>query len=188
MNHQQPSQQSPLRQNGSKRVAPCDRRGKPAAPHCAQQQPRIEIPLTLACIAVTLAGWLGATWETGSLLVQQYAGNETRGWMEEAIFIVVTQVLIYGSLVYQFTRYGFLRRSSAHRPLSPSVRAAIYGGSAGPLVVLVPSYREEPAIVRRSLMSAALQDYPHRRVVLLIDDPPWPATSKERAALRAMRR
>src|SRR3569833_118099 len=110
MNHLQPSQQSPLRQNGSKRGAPCDRRGKPAAPHCAQQQPRIEIPLTLACIAVTLAGWLGATWETGSLLVQQYAGNETRGWMEEAIFIVVTQVLIYGSLVYQFTRYGFLRR------------------------------------------------------------------------------
>src|SRR2546426_9830973 len=36
-------------------------------------------------------------------------------------------------------------------------------------------------------MSAALQDYPRRRVVLLIDDPPAPRDSAEAATLRARR-
>ena len=56
------------------------------------------------------------------------------------------------------------------------------------MAVLVPSYKEEPAIVRQTLMSAALQDHPNRRVVLLIDDPPDPASADDRASLRAMRR
>jgi hypothetical protein len=38
-------------------------------------------------------------------------------------------------------------------------------------VFLVPSYREEARIVRQTLLSAALQEHPDRRVVLLIDDP-----------------
>ena len=39
------------------------------------------------------------------------------------------------------------------------------------MAVLVPSYREEPAVVRHTLLSAALQGHPALRVVLLIDDP-----------------
>jgi cellulose synthase/poly-beta-1,6-N-acetylglucosamine synthase-like glycosyltransferase len=57
-----------------------------------------------------------------------------------------------------------------------------------PVVVLVPSYKEDPALVRQTLLSAALQDHPSRRVVLLIDDPPDPADPDDRAALDAMRR
>jgi cellulose synthase (UDP-forming) len=39
---------------------------------------------------------------------------------------------------------------------------------------LIPSYNEEERVVRQALLSAALQEYPNRRVVLLIDDQPEP--------------
>jgi cellulose synthase/poly-beta-1,6-N-acetylglucosamine synthase-like glycosyltransferase len=38
------------------------------------------------------------------------------------------------------------------------------------LLCLVPSYKEELRTVRQTVL-AALQEYPDRRVVLLIDDP-----------------
>src|SRR4030095_14252326 len=40
------------------------------------------------------------------------------------------------------------------------------------VTILVPSYKEDPALVWKTLLSAALQDYPRRSIVLLIDDPP----------------
>jgi cellulose synthase/poly-beta-1,6-N-acetylglucosamine synthase-like glycosyltransferase len=42
------------------------------------------------------------------------------------------------------------------------------------LTALVPSYQEEPGVIRMTLLSTALQEYPDMRVVLLIDDPPDP--------------
>jgi hypothetical protein len=42
------------------------------------------------------------------------------------------------------------------------------------LTVLIPSYKEEPKVVWRTVMSAALQEFPGLRVVVLIDDPPNP--------------
>src|SRR5260370_41067846 len=47
----------------------------------------------------------------------------------------------------------------------------VYDRPARSLTFLVPSYKEELRIVRQTLLSAALQEYPNRRVVLLIDDP-----------------
>ena len=38
------------------------------------------------------------------------------------------------------------------------------------ITVLVPSYSEETQVIRKTLISAALQEYPDMRVVLLIDD------------------
>ena len=42
--------------------------------------------------------------------------------------------------------------------------------------------------MRKTLLSAALQEYPDLRVVLLIDDPPNPTSGSDRAGLRAIRR
>jgi cellulose synthase/poly-beta-1,6-N-acetylglucosamine synthase-like glycosyltransferase len=57
-----------------------------------------------------------------------------------------------------------------------------------PLLVLVPSYREEEAVIHRALLSAALIEYPRRHVVLLIDDPPNPRTPEEANGLAISRR
>lgn len=57
----------------------------------------------------------------------------------------------------------------------------------GTLTVLIPSYREDLAVVRQTVLSAALQEYPDRRVVILVDDPPVPATPEHAAALAGVR-
>ena len=48
------------------------------------------------------------------------------------------------------------------------------------ITVLVPSYAEEPQVVRATLWSAALQEFPDLKVVLLLDDPPHPSDLGDR--------
>ena len=57
--------------------------------------------------------------------------------------------------------------------------------SAPALAILVPAYKEDPDVVRKTLLSAALEEYPNRRVVLLIDDPPEPGESESAAGYAA---
>jgi cellulose synthase (UDP-forming) len=147
-----------------------------------------ETRITLVAIAFTLVAWAVVSWQTIVILWDRYLLGEIGKSLEQTIFIVVIQCLIYGNLLYQFTRLGYLRRRLAHRPLAGEAREALYDGLAPPLAVLVPSFKEEVAVVRRTLLSAALQDYPRRRVVLLVDDPPSPAGSTDRASLESMRR
>src|SRR5262249_50279066 len=49
---------------------------------------------------------------------------------------------------------------------------AIYEEAAPKIAILIPSFREEAHILKQTVMSAALAEYPDRRVVGLIDDPP----------------
>lgn len=88
--------------------------------------------------------------------------------------------LVYGSLAYQVSRLGFHARRAARPEIPPTTTDA-------PLAVLVPSYCEEPAVVRQTLLSAALLDHVDRRVVLLLDDPPVPRDADDAARLTACR-
>jgi cellulose synthase (UDP-forming) len=148
-----------------------------------------EIWLTRACVVLTLCAWAGfigldvLSFEVGGVL--------------SAVYLLLVSGLVYGGLVYQVSRLSCLRRMRAHargaRADSAVVGVACGGAgedavSEAAVAILVPSYKEEPAIVRQTLMSAALQDHPNRRVVLLIDDPPDPASADDRALLGAMRR
>jgi len=51
----------------------------------------------------------------------------------------------------------------------------------------VPSYQEDARVIRATLLSAALQEYPGKRIVLLIDDPQTPRTERARELLNAAR-
>ncbi len=104
------------------------------------------------------------------------------------LFMLVFSGLVYGSVAYQLARLGYLRRSAQHVPAGRETLERCFDDERAPtLTVLIPSYKEEPEVVRRALLSAALQDYPHRRVVLLIDDPPAPSTAEDTARLARMR-
>jgi cellulose synthase (UDP-forming) len=138
-------------------------------------------------LALTFSAWIAASWETTGILQRRLQLSDLAGSVEQLTFILIIQALIYGNFVYQFTRLGYLRRRLAHQPLSPIELEALYDGTAPKLAILVPSYKEEPAVVRRTLLSAALQDYPDRRVVLLLDDPPETTDPADCAALAAMR-
>ena len=93
--------------------------------------------------------------------------------------------LTYGSLVYMSARCGHLRRSDraasrcrTQEPPGISKLASV--------CVLVPSYREEIGVLRQTLVSAALAEFPARRIVALLDDPPN-GNAQEQTALRQAR-
>jgi cellulose synthase/poly-beta-1,6-N-acetylglucosamine synthase-like glycosyltransferase len=102
--------------------------------------------------------------------------------------LLLAGLLAYGCLVYLLARIGHLARlRAAPHEEADAPLAGDEPEDDSSLVALVPSYREDPQIVLRTLFSAALQPHPNRSVVLLIDDPspsgPTPASLK---AVRAL--
>jgi cellulose synthase/poly-beta-1,6-N-acetylglucosamine synthase-like glycosyltransferase len=148
-----------------------------------------EIRITRVAIAITLLAWVATSLDAAGVLSRRWHHGDLSGSVEQILFIAIVQALIWGNFVYQFTRLGYLQRRLAHRPLSREERERIYDQDDQPpsLAILVPSYKEEVAVVQRSLLSAALQDYANRRVVLLIDDPPNPTSAADKVTLEAIR-
>lgn len=149
----------------------------------ANWRPRLETVLTLGGIVFTFVIIGLVSWEQLPLLIQR-ARNAVWGELAvQIVFLLIVGFLIYGGLVYQFTRLGYVQRRLVHRPVSQEVLEEVYDGPAPALTILVPSYKEERRVVFQTLMSAALQEYPNRRVVLLIDNPPAPSNPVDAALL-----
>jgi cellulose synthase (UDP-forming) len=147
-----------------------------------------EIWITVAALALSLAAWAMATWDMGEILWQRIEQRSLAQAHEQALFILIIQALLYGAFVYQFTRLGYSLRRLAHARAPEKELERVYDGDTLSLAILVPSYKEELTVVRRTLLSAMLQDFPSRRVVLLLDDPPRPVDIAEQQALLAIRR
>jgi cellulose synthase/poly-beta-1,6-N-acetylglucosamine synthase-like glycosyltransferase len=97
-------------------------------------------------------------------------------------FLGVAGLLVYGGLVYQITRLLYARRRQPRRPSAPPSPR-----QPAQLSILVPSYKEERAVIEQTLLSAALQELPGLRVTLLIDNPPDPTSADDRALLATAR-
>jgi cellulose synthase (UDP-forming) len=109
---------------------------------------------------------------------------------ERVVYNLVFAVFMFGSFAYQASRLSFFlnlrKRVRVAQENLESFRQR--DPSAAPAVeVIVPSYREEVHVVWQTLMSAALTDYPRRRIVLLLDNPPNPTDRAERDVLLASR-
>jgi cellulose synthase/poly-beta-1,6-N-acetylglucosamine synthase-like glycosyltransferase len=102
-------------------------------------------------------------------------------------YLLIVAFLLYGAIVYLLSRLGYMRRRVRFRHAGDGELRRFAAQADARVTVLVPSYKEEPNVVRRALLSAALQEYPHRRVVLLIDDPPTPSTPADARLLDAAR-
>lgn len=149
-----------------------------AAPSSRDSHLTGEILLT----RVALGAILVATAMTGIELLPVFATAQAHHhWAtlaENIGFLIVVAFLIYGGLVYGFTRLSFLQRMLAHRSQSDETLDTLLD-RAPCLAILIPSFKEDERVIYQTLMSAALQDYPNRRVVLLIDDSPHPTTSAD---------
>jgi cellulose synthase/poly-beta-1,6-N-acetylglucosamine synthase-like glycosyltransferase len=167
-------------------VAPDAHVSEPGVPERRDYNFRFEIPFAALLFAVTLAICAVVAWEQVDQLLVFVERGDTLAAVGHGVFMAIIGMLIYGNLVYQLTRMGYLKRRSRHRPVGREDLERAYAGDAKPLAILVPSYKEEPEVVRRTLLSAALQDYPGRRVVLLIDDPANPVSEADATALRVM--
>ncbi len=102
-------------------------------------------------------------------------------------YVVLMGLLTFSALMYLLARQGALHRSRRHLRVPRAEIDAHLAESASAVTVLVPSYREDPDVVRMTLLSAALQEFPSIRVVPLLDDPPQPADDDAAASLAACR-
>src|SRR5215468_191513 len=147
-----------------------------------------ELVIGRAAIIVTVLASLLAVGGIARSVLQAAGLHRWGALLGQSLFLALVSFLIYGGLVYQLARLGHLHRLMHHRPASARELQRFFHSKHAPAVtVLVPSYREDPEVVRRTLLSAALQDYPKRRVVLLVDDPPTPRRLADIGLLAAAR-
>ena len=164
--------------------APKKRLVKPETPTDAPREitfTRIAIAGTLSATALAAAASIFESWGSPAALTWPHV-------VAGCIFLFVVGYLIYGSLVYQVSRLGYYTRLARHRRASDGDLLRFYRQAYIPAVtILVPAYKEEVEVVRKTLLSAAFQTYPNRRIVLLIDDPPRPTILHDAACLSALR-
>lgn len=148
---------------------------------------RGEVLLTLGGVLFTLTAAFIAGQELLAVLATDIAAQKWGSVAMHGLFGFIVAVLIYGGLVYQFARLSCLQRARRHQPVSHEELERAFDGSSPPLTILVPSYKEDTRVVFTTLMSAALQEYPNRRIVLLIDDPYAPTDAEDAHQLEAAR-
>lgn len=137
-------------------------------------------------VFVTVAAWLAYLVTT---LSKAFFGDEfsVRYAVDAVLYLGIVSLLSGSALAYLVARVGFLYRTRQHLREPRATIDDFFTESFPTLTVLVPSYREDASVVRQTLLSAALQEYPYLRVVLLVDDPPEPTDPEHRAALEAAR-
>lgn len=141
---------------------------------------RMAIVLTVSAWAVYVAFTIEQQFIEGK-------ADSARLVIEAIVYLLMVTGLATSAMAYLITRIGFFYRSRAHTRASRVVLDAFFDAPAAPVTVLVPSYQEDERVIRTTLLSAALQEYPALQVVLLIDDPQRPATTRARTLLEEAR-
>ena len=139
-------------------------------------------------LVVTVLAWAGYVITT---LIREYVDHGVQGMRfvsESTSYLIVVTVLTFSAFMYLLARQGAMVRMRAHRRVPRPVLDAYFHTHLPTMTVLVPSYREDPRVIRKTLLSAALQEYPYLRVVLLLDDPPHPTEPEHVESLRETRR
>ena len=129
---------------------------------------RVLLVLTLTALLCLLVFWVAS-------IGSSVASGELGQVVWRVVVGLLSLFLALGSVVYQVARLGYVKRANDHKAASKADLRRLYDSDPPRVAILVPSYKEDCSVVRRTLLSAALQEYPNRRVVLLIDDPPEPS-------------
>ncbi|HEX4429033.1 MAG TPA: glycosyltransferase family 2 protein [Frankiaceae bacterium] len=147
----------------------------------------LRVAVGRALVVGTVLAWLTyfATWLTDQFIT---GGHHTARLRVEAVVYLITVTMLTGSaLAYLTCRLGFFYRAREHRRMPRAALEHFFARKAPSVTVIIPSYKEDVRIIRTTVLSAALQDYPSLRVVLLIDDPAAPTRQKDRLLLEQAR-
>ena len=146
-----------------------------------------KITLGRLAIVVTITAWLLYLVTT---VVRQLADNPNAGFrfqVEAVSYVLVVTFLTFSALMYLLARQGALYRFRDHARVPRGELDRHFVDYKEGITVLVPSYAEEVQVVRGTLWSAALQEFPDLKVVLLLDDPPHPKDPQAAEKLDATR-
>ena len=159
-----------------------DRRSM-AMPVVAKPVSERRIAMARMAIIATVAAWVGyfITWLLTDYLNPLQSSAVDR--LQSIVYLLVVTVLTASALAYLLSRLGFCYRTRSHHRTSRAVLDEFFDTTTPTLTTIVPSYQEEEHVITNTLLSAALQEYPHKRIVLLIDDPPVPRSRRARDQL-----
>ena len=138
-------------------------------------------------IIVTVCAWLAYTvmWFFSDFFHPGYEGAVAR--TEEVLYLVIVTLLTVSALAYLLSRLGFMYRTRTHHRATRASLDQYFDARQPTLTTIIPSYQEEERVIMTTLLTAALQEYPGKRVVLLIDDPYVPKTPQAREQQGAAR-
>lgn len=102
-------------------------------------------------------------------------------------YLVVVTLLTFSALIYLIARQGAFQRFGKHVRVPRAVLDKYFTDNQSSITVLIPSYSEEVQVIRKTILSAALQEYSDIRVVLLLDDDAAKVSDEERPRLDASR-
>ena len=137
-------------------------------------------------IILTIGFW--SAYVITTIIRQYFKGPNTFPFAMESLgYLVIVTFLTFSALMYLLARQGALQRFSKHVRVPRAEIDRYFEKNQPTVTVLVPSYNEEPEVVRKTLLSAALQEYPRIRIVLLLDDAPYPTDPATSARLNATR-
>ena len=171
---------------GQRRQWGSDRRDEPLPVVPAPVSER-RIRMGRLAIVLTVSAWIAYVCFT---IFQQFIegrADSARLVVEAIVYIVVVTALTASAMAYLITRIGFFYRSRSHRRAPRAALDDFLDEQIPTVTVLVPSYQEDERVVRTTLLSAALQEHPYLRVVLLVDDPPEPSSPAAAAMLEQAR-
>ncbi|WP_233615471.1 glycosyltransferase family 2 protein [Leucobacter chromiisoli] len=123
-----------------------------------------------AAIVITALSWFAYMVTTIMRMVIEGPRESFSFHVQTWVYGITVTALTFSAIMYLTARYGALVRFREHRRVERALIDSHFADSDGTVTVLIPSYDEEPEVVRYTLWSAALQEFPSVRVVLLIDD------------------
>lgn len=139
-------------------------------------------------LAVVATVILWVLYVLSTIIRQFFDGPKSFQFTLEAIgYLVVVTFLTFSALMYLIARQGALERFSKHVRVPRAELDRHFSEDQSSITVLIPSYSEEPQVIRKTIMSAALQEYPGMRVVLLVDDNPNPSKQADIEKLETTR-
>jgi len=143
--------------------------------------------LAFSRIAIVFTVLFWASYIVSTIIRQFFEGASYQFTLEAFGYVLVVTFLTFSALMYLVARQGALQRFSKHVRVPRAIIDKHFEKNRPGITVLVPSYSEETSVIRKTLLSAALQEYPKLRVVLLVDDNPNPVNLKDKEKLTATR-
>lgn len=149
--------------------------------------PKREAALAILCLIVTLTIYWLLIDRTAHKVYDSYFFPNPGPFYGGLIFIAALMLVLYAALLYNVCLIGnYMRQIRERIPTGEEVET-VFDKPAPALTVLIPSYKEERFVIWQTMLSAAVSEYPAKRVVLLIDNPPFPAQEDDRQQLAVTR-
>ncbi len=142
----------------------------------------LKIIMSRLAIVATILLWI--IYVISTIFRHLYDGTGNYEFTLQAVsYLVVVTFLTFSALIYLIMRAGALQRFYKHKRVPRAKLDNHFASNKSSITILIPSYAEEPEIIRKTLFSASLQEYPKKRIVLLIDDNPNPSDPQVKAKL-----